>query len=83
MDEHTTVRVYSQPERFVVGEKDGSYDRAFADWEGELRRAGIGDAAIAHVRVYFAEQQHRRRNELERELANLDAPPPVDPEPLI
>lgn len=76
-------RLYCHPERFVIGEKCGSYDRFDSNWETRLRDVGIAEAAIQQVHVYQEAQRALRRAELEAELEHLDDPPPEFPEPVV
>lgn len=65
-------KVYSDPPRFMVGEKDYSYyDRPYDGWAKQMGDAGISTEAIAVVRAYFKKQRDERRAELQEELERL------------
>lgn len=51
------VKVFSDPSKFVIGEKVPSYsgmgDRPYDNWQEELEKAGITQIVISKIQKYF------------------------------
>ena len=54
-------KVYSNPSKFIVGEKHHSWgDKAYPGWKKELREAGIPEALIQVVADHFKKDAQER-----------------------
>jgi hypothetical protein len=60
--------VYSKPAKFVVGERDPLYggDIPNKGWDEKMREAGIAEAVIGAVRIYFRKQADEVKEAAER-----------------
>lgn len=66
-------KVYSDPPRFMVGEKESyDFDRPYDGWKSDMEETGISAEVVSLVQEYFLRQRRSRREELEAELAELE-----------
>jgi hypothetical protein len=65
--------VYSNPSKFVVGEK-GYYggDVPYKNWEKELQNAGIPDVIIGAIKMHFKKEKESMIESLEGDYHDVD-----------
>lgn len=73
-------KVYSDPSKFIVGEKNYlGGDSPSPNWETPLREAGISETIIGSIRMHFK----RCRDDLIESANDLYEGAPGEPEPLL
>lgn len=51
------IKIFSSPTQIVIGERCGSGDREYMDWEHELNSQDIPQIIVDKVRAYFKDNE--------------------------